>query len=194
MFEPVKKFTIIAGPNGSGKTTFVNNIFRDLLENASFINADFFAEEMAPENVRSVAISAGKKFLTEIDRALRENESFIIETTLSGLNLLKKIKEAHQKGFLVRFIFLWVPSPELCDFRVKARVALGGHNIPFEDIARRHKRGLANFTHYFQIANESKVYLADEFPILIYKKQDQKTSQIVMPELYKTFQTAIETT
>ncbi len=192
MFEKVKSFTIIAGPNGAGKTTFVRDIFPDLLQNSSFINADFFAQEMAPENVGSVAISAGKKFLKEIDRFIKENESLVIEKTLSGMNLLKKIKEAKQKGFFIRFIFLWVTSPELCDFRVKARVALGGHNIPFENTVRRYRRGLANFTQYIQVSDEGKIFLADEFRTLIYNKYNQKIDKILAPDLYNSFQIALK--
>ncbi|HQS84865.1 MAG: hypothetical protein B7Y25_08200 [Alphaproteobacteria bacterium 16-39-46] len=78
------------------------------------------------------------------------------------------------------------------DFRVKARVALGGHNIPFENIVRRYRRGLANFTQYIQVSDEGKIFLADEFPTLIYNKYNQKIDKILAPDLYNSFQIALK--
>jgi predicted ABC-type ATPase len=41
-------------------------------------------------------------------------------------------------------VFLWLPSPELAIARIKDRVALGGHNIPANDVRRRFGRGIKN--------------------------------------------------
>lgn len=181
-----KRFTIIAGPNGAGKTTFVTKIFPELLNNHHFVNADLLAQEMHPQDVSKVEISAGKLFIAEVDKLIKDNGSFMIETTLSGMGLLKKIDAAKKQGFLVNLIFLWVPHSWLCDFRVKGRVALGGHNIPIEDIIRRYKRGLANFPKFLQIADECQVYLANEMPVLIFEKAN-KTENIINSDLYSSF-------
>lgn len=130
MKSPLKTFTIVSDPNGSGKTTFIDNSYSDLVQNGYLLNADVIAQAMNPDNVSNVAISAGKKFLEKLKTRLENGEPILLETTLSGQKLLGKIEDAHLKGYRINFIYLWVSTPDLCDFRVKGRVASGGHNIP----------------------------------------------------------------
>lgn len=187
MSRPVKKMTIIAGPNGAGKTTFVIDLFSDLFSKDKFINADHSAQEIYPEDVEGVAIKAGKHVLTEMDRLIHNSENFIVETTLSGKTLHKKIKAAKENGFQITLIFLWIRTLELCDFRVKARVASGGHNIPLVDVGRRYERGLMNFLGYAQNADRCEIYLADELPKLIYRKDIDGKEEPIHPDLYEEF-------
>ncbi len=165
-----KTLTIMSGPNGAGKTTFAKRNFPDLIAKGLFLNADHLADDMNPDNVSKVAITAGKHFLNELDDRLRGDESFVIETTLSGKTLLRKIESAQQQGFVVRLIFLWLRTTELCDFRVKMRVTEGGHNIPFDDIIRRHARGLQNLPAYIKAVDEYEIFQANEKPILVAHK------------------------
>ena len=55
---------IIAGPNGSGKTTFVSEYLRDS-EMSVYISADAIAERLVsrPEEMDSVKIQAGRLFI-----------------------------------------------------------------------------------------------------------------------------------
>ncbi len=183
-----KKLTIIAGPNGSGKTTFVQYIYPEIVSAGLFLNADNFAREMNPDNVSKVALAAGKRFLRELDARIQSNYSVIIETTLSGKTLLKKIQSAKTNGFVVRLMFLWISTAELCDFRVKGRVASGGHNIPLHDIRRRYKRGLNNIPLYLQAIDEFEILRADQKPKLICCKNMGLPLQIVDEDLYQEFE------
>ncbi len=187
-----KRFTILAGPNGSGKTTFVQNIFPDLLEQNHFINADIFAQKINPDDVSKAAIPAGKKLIKELDRFLDSDDSFILETTLSGQSLLTKIEIAKKRDFFIKLIFLWLLYVELCDFRVKGRVASGGHNIPFEDIRRRYHRGLHNFPEYLKFVDECQIYLAEGFPKLIFHKKNDMSLEILDQKLYDQFSLSIK--
>lgn len=187
-----KEFIIVAGPNGAGKTTFVQNIFPKLLSENKFLNADQFAVKLNPYDVAKVALAAGKQFLKEVDKFLKEDESFIIETTLSGKGLLKKIEAAHKNGFETRLIFLWISRINLCDFRVKGRVASGGHNIPLRDISRRYKRGLTNFKIYSEVVDEYEVFLADETPSLIFSKNKHKGMIIKDTPRFEKFELSIQ--
>lgn len=188
-----KKLTIVSGPNGSGKTTFVRNSFSELVHLKKFINADDFARELSPENTEEAAIKAGKKFLKEVHRLINSGETFILETTLSGKSLHKTIQRAKQKGFTVRLIFLWIDIVDLCDFRVKGRVASGGHNIPFESIVRRYKRGLLNLEQYLKKVDEYKVYLANEKPQLVYSKNEKSDLQVWNMGLFSKLESQIST-
>ena len=72
--------TILAGPNGSGKST----VYRELDVPGPFINADVLARKLNPLNPEQAAIAAGRLVLAELDRAIRANEDFVYETTLSS--------------------------------------------------------------------------------------------------------------
>jgi predicted ABC-type ATPase len=51
---------IIAGANGSGKTTFAKEFSKN--KNLNFINADEIAKELDSENLTKYKIKAGKLF------------------------------------------------------------------------------------------------------------------------------------
>ncbi len=179
-----KTLTLISGPNGAGKTTFARIVYPELIKKGFFLNADNFAEELNSDNVSKVAISSGKKFLKALDHRLENNDPILIETTLSGKSLFRKIRDAKKQGFTLRLIFLWVQFLELCDFRVKGRVAAGGHNIPINDIKRRYIRGLENLPEYLKIVDEYEIYQANENPYLICSKNLDSPFRVTDEVLY----------
>lgn len=67
-------------------------------------------------------------------------KSFAIETTLSGKYLIDIVKNAKNIGFNVSLIYLFLETSDENIYRVRNRVLNGGHNVPTEDIIRRHKR------------------------------------------------------
>ena len=81
---------IIAGPNGSGKTTFAK-VYLPMLGVRHFVNADLIAAGLSPLEPERAAIQAGKLMLTQIDQHVCAGESFGIETTLSGSNYARRI-------------------------------------------------------------------------------------------------------
>lgn len=86
---------------------------------------------------------------------LEQKKSLIVESTLSGLSLTKHLRKAKTFGYVVRILFVYLDSPELCVRRVAARVAKGGHNVPENDIKRRFHRSNDNFWHtYKDLADE----------------------------------------
>ncbi len=186
-----KTLTIISGPNGSGKTTFANKNYSELIGRKLFLNADLIAKELSPNDVNKADILAGRKFLVKLDTCLYGNDSMVIETTLAGKSLLRKIEIAQKHGFLVRLVFLWIKTIELCDFRVKLRVTLGGHNIPLNVIERRYVRGLENLPTYLSAVDEYEIFEASEMPILILNKSINSSIQVTDESLFDEFQAVI---
>ena len=132
-----KTLYIIAGANGSGKTTFAMTYAK--LKNLHFINADEIAKEYDPNDLDKYKIKAGKEFFRQLKMYITEKEeSFIIETTLSGKYLEKVIVNAKQKKFKIVLIYLFLDDDTENILRVKNRVLNGGHDIPVEDIKRRY--------------------------------------------------------
>ena len=140
-----KSVYIIAGPNGSGKTTFAQLFLPDYVQCPNFVNADLIAKGLAPFEPRAAAIKAGKLVLQQIHEYANRGVDFSFETTLSGKSYASLLAELKNKGYSLHLFFLWIPSPELAIARIKERVAEGGHHIPAEDVRRRFARGLINF-------------------------------------------------
>jgi predicted ABC-type ATPase len=136
---------IIAGPNGSGKTTFAREFLPAEGNYPSFINADLIAEGLSPFRPEAMAVEASRLMLEHVRQMVTRREDFAIETTLAGRVYLRMIQEWKAVGYRIELIFLQLPSADLAVERVRQRVAQGGHNIPEPDIRRRFDRGLANF-------------------------------------------------
>ncbi len=136
---------IIAGCNGAGKTTASMTVLPEVLECEEFVNADEIAKGLSPFHPEEMAIEAGKLMLKRIDTLLGQRKSFAIETTLATRSYKGLVERAKVLGYRVTLLFFWLPSPEMAEMRVAARVATGGHNIPKEVIHRRYWLGLQNF-------------------------------------------------
>ncbi len=140
-----KNVYIIAGPNGSGKTTFARLFLPEYANCPNFVNADLIALGLAPFEPRSAAIKAGRLVLQQIHEFSGRGVDFAFETTLSGTSYARTLTELKKKGYAVHLFFLFIPSPELAIQRIKDRVREGGHNVPDEDVRRRFFRGINNF-------------------------------------------------
>ena len=152
-----KTFYIIAGANGSGKTTFAMNFAA--LHDLTFINADEIAKEYNSKDIQKYKVTAGKVFFKRVNEKLSSSESFIIETTLSGKYLTKVIHKAKKNGFFVSLIYLYLDNNTENILRVKNRVLAGGHNVPEIDIIRRYKRSKKLFcTLYKDLVDEWSLF------------------------------------
>ncbi len=137
------KLIIIGGANGSGKTTLAVEFVAE--EGLIYLGADEIARELNPTQPEKVAIEAARIFSQRIDNFIEKGESLIVESTLSGLSLRKKIEKAKRQNYEIEILFVYLDSPELCIQRVSTRVSKGGHNVPEADIRRRFYRSNSNF-------------------------------------------------
>jgi len=159
-FATVKKnLYIIAGCNGSGKTTASFTILPEILDCKEFVNADEIAKGLSPFRPEKVSIEAGRIMLKRINELLETNENFAFETTLATKTYQSKIAEAKGKNYHVTIIFFWLQNVDLAIERVKTRVLEGGHNIETEVIKRRYINGIKNlFEIYLPIADELMIF------------------------------------
>lgn len=177
---------IIAGPNGSGKTTFAIKFLPEYARCPNFINADLIAHGLSPFSPGAAAIKAGKLVLEQIHEFAKKRVDFAFETTLSGklyVNLFKSLKE---KGYKIHIFFLWVPDTDLVVSRIKSRVAQGGHNVPVRDVLRRFNRSISNFFKLYQPLADSWMLFdnAGINPILIAERRNSRV-KIIDESLYE---------
>jgi predicted ABC-type ATPase len=153
-----KKCYIITGPNGAGKTTLAYEFLPIEAECLNFINADLIAQGLSPFQPDRMAIEAGRLMIHRIDECVRENESFVFETTFSGKGYVRKIKYWKSQGYEIVIYFLKLPSVDLAIERVRFRVTQGGHNVPEDIIRRRFDRSWKNFQEIYR-------HLADSWTV-----------------------------
>lgn len=148
-----KELIIIAGPNGSGKTTFANDFL--VSYKAKFLNADDIAKELSPDNFDKVRITAGKIFLKNLRNLINQNRSFVIESTLAGNYLLPVINHVKLKGYNVVIIYIFLENEDVAIKRIEERVLKGGHSVPKEDVIRRFGRSKSNFWNIYKNITDS---------------------------------------
>src|SRR5947209_11451326 len=106
MTEECPELRIIAGPNGSGKTTFVRKFLPRYVPVRNFVNADLIAAGLSPFEPEKAAIRAGRLMLEEISRLARERTDFTFETTLSGRSYEPMIRRFREQGYRIYLYFL----------------------------------------------------------------------------------------
>lgn len=149
----VRKAVVVAGPNGSGKTTFVHQ-YLETHPGFAYLCADDIALELCPSRPETVYISAGKVFFRRLRALIAERRSFITEVTLSSSSLSRRFATFHEAGYDVEIVFIHLESPDLCVARVAERVRKGGHRVAPSDVRRRYGRSVGNFwTRYRQLVD-----------------------------------------
>ena len=184
-----KAVYIIAGPNGSGKTTFARLFLPDYVNCPNFVNADLIAQGLAPFEPNAAAIKAGKLVLQQIHEYAKRGVDFAFETTLSGKSYASLLAELKNKGYALHLFFLWIPSPELAIARIKDRVVEGGHTVPAEDVRRRFSRGMNNFFTLYESLLDSWMLFDNSKakPVLIAKKRNGH-KKVVNNDLFEMVQ------
>lgn len=148
--------TIIAGPNGSGKSSTVATL--DIEGRENLLDPDAVARRLDPSAPTEAAVDAGREVLRRTQEYLDAGASFAIETTLSGHQTFRAMREAKKRGFTVRLLYVALSTPERNIHRVQSRVILGGHDVPESDVRRRYYRSLANVPEAIRIADLATVY------------------------------------
>lgn len=174
-----KKLYIIAGANGSGKSTSAKAILPNFLSVNRFINADEIAKGLSPLKPSLADLEAGKLMLKNIRQLIKKEENFAFETTLASKIFVKYIERAKKLDYEINLIFLWIKDTGFAQERVKLRVSQGGHDIPTKDIIRKYKRGLKNlFNLYWDIVDNLFVYNSNTIPPQIIFEKNKKRDKI----------------
>ena len=103
-------------------------------------------------------IATGRKFLIEFENHIRRCLPVILESTLTGKSVLKRIEFAKQHGFRVELHYLDVCRLQLAAYRVGQRVRLGGHDIPAQVQQRRFPRSRENILPAALLCDETVIW------------------------------------
>ena len=135
---------VIAGPNGSGKTSITSRLLQhEWMENAVYVNPDIVAQERFGDWNSREAIMRSVKYCEELrERCLAERKSLIFETVLSVDEKVDYILRAHRAGFFIRFFFVCTANPTINAARIARRVMEGGHDVPISKIISRYNKSI----------------------------------------------------
>lgn len=181
---------VIAGPNGSGKTTITTQILQhEWIEDAVYINPDQIAKDRFGDWNSPNAIMQSVKYCEAMrEDCLRERKSLIFETVLSADDKLDYIRRAHEAGFFIRFFFVATSHPSINASRIARRVMKGGHDVPITKVISRYYKSLLNCRRVSQIADRTYIYdnsIDNQEATLLFRMVDGKAFKryiAVMPE------------
>lgn len=181
-----KEAVIIAGANGSGKTTFAMSFLKTF--DYKFLNTDEYAKQLNAADLRSVQLAAGKRFFEKFNWHLKNNENLLIESTLSGVSLKKIILDLKEKDYYITIVYIFIDNPRVCIERIKGRVKLGGHYVPDEDVIRRYFRSIRNFWNlYKNLADEWIIVTNSQKEFLQIGAGNKKEYQISLKSVFEKF-------
>jgi len=140
------KLIIIAGPNGSGKTSVTGKILEhQWIENCIYINPDNIAkDDFGDWNSPEAVIKAANKAAELREEYLLKKGGILFETVLSAGDKLDYIKRAKEKGYFIRLFFVGTDHPSINASRIARRVMEGGHDVPISKIVSRFDKSILN--------------------------------------------------
>jgi predicted ABC-type ATPase len=172
---------IVAGPNGSGKTsTYDNADIEDFGRSVWIINPDALAKRIGdiegldpvPANIEAV-----ERIERWLYASIETHQTVGVETVLSTSKYRRLVLEAKKHKFTIRLIYVLLNSPELNIERVRLRVAKGGHDVPTDKILERRERSLAQLPWFLAQADDAWLFdNSAEIPQLIGTKSKGRIS------------------
>lgn len=151
---------VLAGTNGAGKSSVAGAAIR--ARGSDYFNPDEATRQLLESNpglsldqANSLAWTQGARLL---ETAIAGTLDFAFETTLGGNTIPALLEKASDAGFAVRVWFVGLDGPDLHIARVKARVAIGGHDIPEAKIRERYIRSRENLIRLMPRLAEVRVF------------------------------------
>jgi S-adenosylmethionine decarboxylase len=148
---------VIAGPNGSGKTSLTHFLKSQGYDFGVYINPDDIANELTgtyDERVRQAQAVADDRRKKEISLG----RSFSFETVFSHPSKLNELEAARNAGFEITVFFVGVDRPEINIERVRTRVQLGGHDVPEDRVVARYARTMGLLADMVERADRAVIF------------------------------------
>lgn len=158
MLKP--ELIIIAGPNGSGKTSVTQRfLHHEWSEGTLYINPDQIAQERFGDWNSSEAVLKAANYCSLLrEKCLEEKRSFVFETVFSADDKLDFVARAIRAGFFVRLFFIATESPTINAARIAARVMKGGHDVPISKVISRYQKSIMNCKSISSLVDRLYVY------------------------------------
>ena len=158
MRKPV--LIVIAGPNGSGKTSTTSLVIKhEWAYQCVYINPDEIAQTKFGDWNDVNAVRQAVEYCEEWrEQLLRDHKDFIFETVLSSDGKVDFLKRAKEEGYFIRMFFICTESPTINAARIANRVMEGGHDVPIQKIISRYEKAIVNAVKVMRFADRAYFY------------------------------------
>lgn len=168
---------VVAGPNGSGKTTTTEQLLaNEWASDSLYINPDTIAQDRFGDwNSQEAVLKAAQFATAQRYECLEKKKDFVFETVFSSDEKLDFIRKAKDNGYFIRFFFVCTESPEINVHRVTKRFLEGGHEVPISKIISRYYKSLSNAAQAIKFVDRAYLYdnsVEDEAPKLLLRTVD----------------------
>ena len=168
---------VVAGPNGSGKTTTTELLLaNEWGANSLYINPDNIAEqEFGGWNSPDAVLKAAQRATELRYQCLEEKRDFVFETVFSSAEKLEFLRKAHEAGFFIRLFYVCTKSPEINVARIAKRYMNGGHEVPISKVISRYFKSLELAKQAITFVDRAYIYdnsVEDQLPQLLYRTVD----------------------
>lgn len=172
MSEKKPTLCIVAGPNGSGKTTTTIQLLANEWTSDSFyINPDNIAQnDYGDWNSPEAVLKAAQKATELRYQCLDQKKNFVFETVFSSEEKVEFVQKAKEAGFFIRFFFVCTEKPSINVMRVTKRYLNGGHEVPISKIVNRYYKSVENAAVAISLVDRAYIYdnsIENELPRLI---------------------------
>ena len=152
---------IVAGPNGSGKTTTTEQLLKNEWgADSLYINPDNIAKDIYGDwNSTEAVQKAAQKATEQRYECLKYGTDFVLETVFSSAEKIDFIQKAKDAGFFIRIFYVCTESPLININRIAQRYLNGGHEVPISKTISRYYSSLKNISRAIKMAD--RVYLYD---------------------------------
>jgi predicted ABC-type ATPase len=150
-----KQLWVLAGGNGSGKTTFYENFLAH--SGIKFVNADVIARAIDPYNPEKVSYDAAIIAGEIREDLIKEGLSFCFETVFSHPSKVDFLGKAKSLGYEIILVYIHLETSNLNEARVWQRVESGGHSVPVEKIYSRIPRTMRNISLALPLSDETRL-------------------------------------
>jgi predicted ABC-type ATPase len=151
---------VIAGPNGSGKTTVTVRLRRDhWSEGVEYLNPDDIARDRFGDwNSPTAVLEAARWTSARREELLTLHEGIAFETVFSAPDKVDFVARAKSAGYFIRIFFISTSDPRINAGRVAGRMIQGGHSVPIEKIISRYGNSMAHLSAAIALADRVYIY------------------------------------
>lgn len=125
------------------------------------INPDLLTRRLQSSEglaLREANLAAVQRIGAWLDTSVDVHQTIGVETVLSTDKYRPLVQKARERGFEVRFIYIYVDTVERQLERIRLRVAKGGHDVPAAKVVERRKRSLVQCPWFFWQAHQAWIF------------------------------------